>query len=196
MVDCAQAIVLQKGTAFKPRKSGHPPTLWPDFRRTDVAYNCYRQKRGGVPDEYLLQDYGKVQGTYREVGCKLVCMNNPTTGEPELMRSLSLVLELPQVTDRRLKLQNTVSVRQHLGSTQEKADVHRVDQHVDPGLLTPEEISDLNSLDAPFVLTLLEDQLTMTIYGMFQAEFYESVLELLNRVCGRLAEVGQQNAVV
>jgi len=129
----------------------------------------------------FLQNFSRVQGIYRGVPCTLVGMENP-----DLTRSVSIVLPLASPTDLKLKLQTTESVRILLGVDQVQVDAAKQAEAVDPRLLQPQEVSELVQLGVPFVLTLLQDQLTMTIYGMYDAEFYEGVLGLLLRIRQRV----------
>ncbi|MDP2871816.1 MAG: hypothetical protein Q8P31_04685 [Bacillota bacterium] len=138
----------------------------------------------GVRAPELLRDYCQVHGSFRGVSCKVVCMENP-----DLMRSVSIVLPLASPTTLRLKLQNTESVRLGLAITQVGVDADKQRETVDPRLLRPDEMAELMQLGVPFVLTLLEDQLTMTVYGIYQAGFYESLMELLCRIRGRTADL-------
>jgi hypothetical protein len=146
----------------------------------------------GLPGEKthdLRGHHTQVQGQFKGVPCKMVCMLNPSTGEPEMMRSVSLIFPLETRTSLELKLQNTVSVRLGLAVTQDRADAVAQAQQVDQRLLPAAEVSELIGLGVPFVLTLLEDRLTMTVYGVFQAAFYESILEFLYRIRQRVVEL-------
>lgn len=129
---------------------------------------------------------GKAQGVYSGVPCTAVWIHNQMALKQEHASSASLILQLSRPTDLGFQLRNATGVQRTLYHPQ-NADV-RTD--VDPRLLTAEEVSDLHSMNVPFVLNLLEDRVTITINGMYPAECYESFLELLHLIHQRVADLG------
>lgn len=131
-------------------------------------------------------DHGKARGTYNGIPCTVVWANNPMAVEHELVRSVSLVFELSQPTSLSFQLRNTASTRRLPGAGR-RTDV-RTD--VDPRLLTAEEVSDLHSMDMRFLLSLIEDRVAITIYGVYPVECYESFLQLLQLIRERVTALG------
>jgi len=145
----------------------------PDVRPEDLGRNYYWQ----------------VQGSFRGAPCKVVGIKNY-----DMTRSVSIVFPLASPTKLRLRFQNTESVRLLLWPSQRGVDATEQAERVDPRLLRPGEASELLGLGVPFVLTLLKEQLTMTIYGIYQGDFYRDVLGLLYAIYLRVGDLTEISA--
>jgi hypothetical protein len=130
---------------------------------------------------------GKARGIYSGIPCTAVWVNNPMARDQELANSVSLILDFSQPTGLSFQLRNAAGVQRVLYLAQENAGEPT---EVDPRLLTAEEVSDLQSMGVPFILNLLEDRVTITIYGMYPVECYGSFLEMVSLIHERVAALG------
>jgi hypothetical protein len=130
---------------------------------------------------------GKAAGNYCGTPCTAVWMNNQMALDPELAGSVSLIIELPRPLDAAFQLRNSNKSR-HLPFTPPGG--MDASPAIDPRILTAEEVSDLSSMEVPFLLSLLQDRVSITIYGLYPLECYESFLDLLRLIHERAAGLG------
>lgn len=136
----------------------------------------------------------KLKGAYDGYPCQVVGLNHPDSLPAIHASSITLILHVNNQSSRKLKLQNVISER--IGHY---VSIHKVDDelydrlhHFDYDLVTREEVDLLEDSGLHYVLTLVDDRLAFTIYGIYEADVYVEALEFMKKILERLDSVAAQ----
>lgn len=132
-----------------------------------------------------------IDGQHNGYACRVIGMASPNSGLTKGI-SMSLVVQLPKQTQHRLRAQNLTALRYSFYVGYERVEAtpeHNMSDDVAAKVFPTELHYELLRSGLNFILTVKQDRITLTTYGIYKHELYIALFDALTAMASALMEV-------